>query len=373
MAYYVKRKWPTGNAPTTSEPPWDGANLSWQNADQAYADDNSFTYVSWSTFDAGSNTNIVRYGGFQFGTGLTGTTGTASSGSTHGTNNDSVYDPIVLGIAVYINKFTSAGRGGDSLVQLTVDGTVGYGSNKASSGTWGSAGGGAGTLGTAGTYTYGGSRDLWGTTFTWAQVCGAGFGVRFAGSAMANNTQSCIGNLSVGVWYEPAPGEYMEMSPRRGRFPVSPDNRITAYGKEWRKVLSLPDQTAGTSVFASTNLSTAGTTGVAGTQCIWFSAGTFYYAGTVVMQLGSAGTVKLDEAGFDCTFGTGREVYFCNTAGTTKAIPNGPFPFTHYWINTRGYSSTSFTYGTSPVGTAGTQINHAGTAGTHMFWVKWLP
>ena len=118
---------------------------------------------------------------------------------------------------------------------------------------------------------------------------------------------------------------------------------------------------------SGTMVSTAGTgwKSTAGTNG---TASTFYFAGTVELALGSAGTVKTDS-----TYGTAREIYFCNTAGTTKAVPTGITPFGHYYISTRGYSSTSFTFGTSPTGTAGTQVNCTGTSGTHMLWVKWEP
>jgi hypothetical protein len=85
------------------------------------------------------------------------------------------------------------------------------------------------------------------------------------------------------------------------------------------------------------------------------------------MDLGSAGTVSFPDGH---TMGTARELYFCNTAGTTKALPLGVTAFTHYYVSTRGYSSTSFTVGTSPTGTAGTQINFTGTAGTHSVWMS---
>lgn len=96
------------------------------------------------------------------------------------------------------------------------------------------------------------------------------------------------------------------------------------------------------------------------------STGDYTFAGTCAMALGSAGTSTLIGHGL----GTGREIYFCSTAGTTQAIPLGPTAFTHYYVSTSGYSDDTFTVGTSASGTAGTQINFTGTAGTHMLWSK---
>ena len=96
------------------------------------------------------------------------------------------------------------------------------------------------------------------------------------------------------------------------------------------------------------------------------ATGNYSSAGTGAFTLGSAGTITL----VGHALGTAHEVYFCNTAGTTKALPTGLVAFTHYYVSTRGYMDNSFTVGTSATGTAGTQINFTGTAGTHSIWKK---
>lgn len=375
MAYQQKRMWPSDNA-RGKEGLYDDPSL-WQSLNFAYADDNSYAYFPVAA--AGDSSEVAFWSKFGFTAGTEwiragcGTTGTFSTGAgTYGTGSKN--PPIVVGIEVIINKWTSAGRAYDALVQLMVDGTVGYGDNRASAGTWGSLGGGAGTLGTAGTYVYGGSRDLWGTSFTMDQVCGTGFGLRFAGSAASNLTRLNVGNISIVIHYKDAKNNYKQTE-RRRRFPVQRDDRVTAYGNQWQSTKD-GNVTSTSGIFGTGTtavISDASTIGI-GTQCVDFSAGTFYSAGTFVMALGSAGTVKCTGGAGSNTFGTGREIYFCSTGGTgSRLLPNGPSAFIHYFINTRGYSATSFTFGTSPVGTGGTQINCAGTVGTHRLWVKWLP
>lgn len=95
------------------------------------------------------------------------------------------------------------------------------------------------------------------------------------------------------------------------------------------------------------------------------ATGNFTSAGTGVFELGSAGTITLTGHGL----GTAKEVYFCNAgASTAKALPLGCTAFAHYYTHTRGYAADTFTVGTSPTGTAGTQCNFTGTSGTHTVW-----
>lgn len=136
----------------------------------------------------------------------------------------------------------------------------------------------------------------------------------------------------------------------------------------WKSEVGGTSGTAGTTdesawrKSALVSLSVPAVPSVSGTA----TTGSYTFAGTCSMALGSQGTCGLTAHGL----GTAREVYFCSTAGTTKALPTGPTAFQHYYVSTRGYTDDTFTVGTSATGTAGTQLNFTGTAGTHMLWSK---
>lgn len=123
-----------------------------------------------------------------------------------------------------------------------------------------------------------------------------------------------------------------------------------------------------TSVIAETPVgTTAGTLaiGSVGTISGTAAVGAYTLAGTCAMALGTPGTSTL----VGHALGTAREVYFCGTYGTC-VLPTGVTAFTHYYVTTRGYTDDVFTIGTSNTGTAGTQLNFSGVAGTHMLWTK---
>jgi hypothetical protein len=327
----------------------------WTNPSFMLAVSDSYGYVNAATFDSPDKSQVIVTGGHAF---------------MSGANQDGIislvpHRAVITGFQVNVVRYGTNGPVQDALVQLTKDGTTGIGSNMASSGTWGAKS-------TMGTYSYGGSRslDVWGlseTSISIEEICGTGFGVRFAVQAAGTDSDAYVDAIWMQVHYETIPGEVYSLPPRRGRFLASRDGDVANITRDWITAAA-GSGSMGTFGFSHTQSGTFGTTG-AGTHSTGFTAGTFYFAGTVAMALGSAGTVTPDAG----TYGTGREIYFCSTAGTSKAMPTGPVAFMHYFISTRGYSSTSFTFGTSPTGTAGTQINFTGTAGTHMMWVKWLP
>ncbi len=92
---------------------------------------------------------------------------------------------------------TTAGSVGalqDSTVQLLKAGAA-TGTNKASATTWGT---------TSSTITYGSSSDLWGTTWTPAQVNATNFGLRFAAkNVAAASATASLDYVSVTVTYKP--------------------------------------------------------------------------------------------------------------------------------------------------------------------------
>jgi hypothetical protein len=160
------------------------------------------------------------------------------------------------------------------------------------------------------------------------------------------------------VYYQALGGIYGQAT-RRGRIFQSPDGDVCNITSEYVKAVSGTTGT-GIQVVPISSLSAP-----SGTHSTAWSGGMFASAGTCELAIGSAGTV-----GYANTLGTAREIYFCNTAGTSKAMPTGMTAFVHYYVSTRGYSSTSFTFCTSPTGTAGTQQNLTGTTGTHSLWIK---
>lgn len=261
---------------------------------------------------------------------------------------------VILGIELETNKYKGAGAAVDTLVAISRDYTIGMDLmtvNKADLVTpWPAVG----TV-----FTYGSPSDLWGRTWTPADINNAKLVTYMVCQATADDTDVYIDYMKLIVYYEIINNYYFNRGLRRSRNPVTVGKDVGTSLKEWISAASFTQPTrkiVGTGGIDGTVGITAGT--------LW-SGGGFQSAGTAEMTIGSAGTVSWNN-----TLGTAREIYFCNTAGTTKAMPTGVTPFKHYYTHTRGYSSTSFTFGTSPTGTAGTQINLTGTSGTHTLWIK---
>jgi len=80
----------------------------------------------------------------------------------------------VAGITVEVERKSTTASSTtckDSIVQLVKDGSTGVGTNKAAAGNWPSSDAYA---------TYGSASDLWGTTWTAAEINSSNFGVNFA-------------------------------------------------------------------------------------------------------------------------------------------------------------------------------------------------
>ena len=92
----------------------------------------------------------------------------------------------------------SVGALQDNTVQLLKNGSA-TGSNKASATTWPNTG-------TLSTVTYGSSTDLWGTTWTAADVNDVDFGLRFVAKNVAAATSTAsVDSITITVYYTPTP------------------------------------------------------------------------------------------------------------------------------------------------------------------------
>ena len=101
-------------------------------------------------------------------------------------------------VSVANTTIGSVGALQDNTVQLLKNGSA-VGSNKASATTWANTG-------TLSTVTYGSSTDLWGTTWTAADVNDVDFGLRFVAKNVAAATSTAsIDSITITVYYTPNP------------------------------------------------------------------------------------------------------------------------------------------------------------------------
>lgn len=100
----------------------------------------------------------------------------------------------INGISVDIIRHESGASVTDNVVKLVKGGTVG-GNNKASASQWPT---------TDGTATYGSSNDLWGQTWTSADINGSTFGVVLSATSSGMPTAS-VDSAAVTVYYTPPP------------------------------------------------------------------------------------------------------------------------------------------------------------------------
>jgi hypothetical protein len=166
---------PSASSQTTTGKP------SWSNLSNAYSSNNSYATV----FLGGTgDTEDARYTGFSFSLG-----GGVTS---------------IDGITVEIERNTTDSFGTkavDSRVYLTKNGTATVGSNKADATAWP----------TSDTYaTYGGASDLWGTTWSQAEIESANFGLilaakgngAFSPTASVDHVRITVDHTASGVQYK---------------------------------------------------------------------------------------------------------------------------------------------------------------------------
>ncbi|MCW1309105.1 MAG: DUF2341 domain-containing protein, partial [Candidatus Nanoarchaeia archaeon] len=162
-------RYPT-SATTMASAPYDDND--WTSPTNVFADDGAYCSITAATFDAPDYSYILIVKGFGFN---------LPDGA------------IITGIMVEIERYNDPGETGqDALVQLTKDGTNGVGNNKAVPGNWPT---------TPTIATYGGSNDLWGTTWTEAEIESSNFGLRFAAQATTRNADIYVDFIRITVYY----------------------------------------------------------------------------------------------------------------------------------------------------------------------------
>lgn len=147
----------------------------WGNPTNCYASDDSRA-IHTHTFTGASTTNALIASGFDFSA--------IPSGAT--------IDGIVLDVERSCSN--TAGSPRDSSVRLTKDGSTFVGSDKASGTTWPT---------TDAYTTYGGVADLWGTTWTLAEIQASTFGVAVSAQrdAVKGFVEVRIDHIRITVYY----------------------------------------------------------------------------------------------------------------------------------------------------------------------------
>ena len=106
-------------------------------------------------------------------------------------------DATVLGITFELNRYASApSAAGDWQIQLTKSGSTGTGTNKATGTVWPTS---------PTTAAYGGAADLWGTTWTPAEINASTFGALVA-STLSSTTTVSVDFFQITVTYQTADG-----------------------------------------------------------------------------------------------------------------------------------------------------------------------
>ena len=148
---------------------------------------NAFSYISSITADDDSCTHVGSSGNMD-----TGEYTYILYGKTFGL---ALFEGIrILGIEVEIEKRQVAGDACDAIVQLSKNGTDRVGDNKATSDSYSAV---------LTKDKYGGPTDLWGTTWTPAELNSANFAVHYAGYAKADDAYIEIDYYKVTVYWEP--------------------------------------------------------------------------------------------------------------------------------------------------------------------------
>jgi hypothetical protein len=144
----------------------------WASPTNIYTDNAAYASVTAATFDTNDYTEVLKATAFGFAIPALAT---------------------VKGIKVEIEKYRANANVVDECVQLTKDGTARVGNNKGDTVTnWGTA---------ATVVTYGGAADLWGDTWTPAQINAATFGVHFAARALGEDADVYVDYVRITVYY----------------------------------------------------------------------------------------------------------------------------------------------------------------------------
>lgn len=161
-------KYPTA-AVSTLEAPYD--DDTWANPTNVYTDNAVYSSITAATFDSPDYSYVLKSTifGFAIPTGAT-----------------------IDGIVVEIERYNDATElGQDAVVQLTKTGTR-VGTNKYAAGTWET---------TPTIKSYGSSTDLWGTTWTVAEINASTFGLHFVAQANTANADIYVDFIRITVYY----------------------------------------------------------------------------------------------------------------------------------------------------------------------------
>lgn len=167
-----------GTVATAASSPYDDND--WSNIGNITADDTTYATITADTYDTGQYTYVVKASNLSFN---------IPAGAQ------------IDGILVETGSGADAGElSKDVLVQLSKDNTNRVGDNKAKN---------ENLTPSIVNRTYGGAADLWGTTWTAAEVNASTFAVHFAMRAVNDNSDIYLDYIRVTVYYSstPASGE----------------------------------------------------------------------------------------------------------------------------------------------------------------------
>ena len=162
-------KYPTALT-SVSENPYD--DNAWANPTNAGGDDGNYASITAASFDSPDYSEILKAIGLGF---------------------EIPTNAIINGIFVEMECYNDSGETGkDVIFQLTKDGAARVGDNKAKNANWNTS---------PTVLEYGGSSDLWGTTWTASEINASTFGVHMANQATTANADIYVDFIRVTVDY----------------------------------------------------------------------------------------------------------------------------------------------------------------------------
>ena len=158
-----------GLGSSLSSAPYD--DDAWVDPTNIYSNNAAYASVTAATYDTNDYTEVLKATTFGLSVPTTAT---------------------ITGILVEVKKYCGAGAAKDGVIQLTKDGAARVGASAATATAWPAA---------AAILSYGGVADLWGTTWTPAEVNAATFGVHVAAQATADDTDVYVDFVRITVYY----------------------------------------------------------------------------------------------------------------------------------------------------------------------------
>ena len=160
----------TGLGQSTLEAPYD--DNAWTSPTNIYSDNAVYSSVTATTYDTNDYTYLLKATTFGFA---------IPSGVT------------INGIKVEMECYNDSGETGKDVVfQLTKNGTARVGTNKATNANWATSP----TI-----ITYGGSADLWGTTWTPTEINASTFGIHMVNQATAENADIYVDYIRITIYF----------------------------------------------------------------------------------------------------------------------------------------------------------------------------